>query len=112
MKDLQSKDVSRIAGWFSDCSEVWIPPSQPVQGAGRIAALFRAIFRKYQQLNWDVLEIYEVEPTHFFYISDSWGMVDEQNAYKNRILTQIRFNSEGKIIHLSDYFKDTNAFCK
>jgi SnoaL-like domain len=109
MQDLESKDLSKISNWFNDNSLVWIPPGKQVEGVNRILALFRAIFRRYEKLHWKVVEIYELGNNRLFYISESWGIKDNE-PYHNKIVTDITFGNEGQITHLSDYFKDTACF--
>ncbi len=109
MNDLNLKDMDKLADWFHDASEVWIPPAPPVKGNTRILAMFRAIFRKYNSLSWKVTEIHQLTDLRCFYFSESWGILNGQ-PYQNRIVTDIAFNEDGRIDHLSDYFKDTAVF--
>ena len=109
MQDLESKDLQKLSNWFGDSSRVWIPPSRQVEGAGRILALFRAIFRRYEALHWKVVEVHELDTNRVFYISESWGTKNNE-PYHNRIATDITFGNNGQITDLSDYFKDTSSF--
>ena len=106
MRDLQSKHLERLGRWFTEFSRVWIPPSKPVVGRKRILALFRAIFRMYSDLNWEVEKVYCINGSTAIFVSKSWGVLRPEKTYQNAILTLIQFNCTGKIDYLSDYVKD------
>ena len=112
MDAMQSNDAARIAGWFSDDAKLWIPPAQPVEGIARVSALFRAMFIRYEFLEWKILDILPVSDNRCVHICESRGKLKGCDEYTNRVITDITFNSEGKISSLSDYFKDTAIFCK
>lgn len=112
MEDMQSNDACRIAEWFAEESSLWIPPAQPVEGKGRIKALFRAMFSRYEFLKWEILDILPVSGNRCIHICNSHGKIKGCNEYHNRVVTDILFNEDGKITSLSDYFKDTAIFCK
>ncbi len=109
MRDLESKDLDRLEKWFDDSSNVWIPPAAKVTGASRILALFRSIFRKYDKIHWEILEIHPLSDNRFFYVCNSWGIMRSME-YRNQVATDITFTETGKISHLSDFFKDTAVF--
>jgi limonene-1,2-epoxide hydrolase len=112
MEDMHSGDAARISDWFADESSMWIPPASPVQGKMRIKALFRAMFSRYEFLQWKILDILPVSDNRCIHICESHGRIKGCNAYHNRVITDITFNAEGKIVNLSDYFKDTTVFNK
>ncbi|MFN2457197.1 MAG: nuclear transport factor 2 family protein [Chitinophagaceae bacterium] len=109
MKDLETKNLDKLSNWFNHDNIVWIPPCKPVKGINRILALFRGIFHRYEALHWKVVEILGLENNRCLYISESWGRIGSQE-YQNKIVTDIIFDDDGKIISLSDYFKDTSRF--
>lgn len=110
MADLAQRDHAALQKWFTETSTLWMPPTAPVTGARRIGILFRTIFRMYSDLNWKVTELHEVSPTKCIYLTDSWGTIGKDTPYKNNIMTLIEFDADGKIVLLSDYFKDTAIF--
>lgn len=110
VRDLQSKHLERLGRWFSESSRIWVPPLNPVVGKKRILALFRAIFRRYTELNWEVQRIYSINGGTVIFASKSWGILRADETYRNSILTLIQFGRTGKIEYLSDYVKDTKAF--
>lgn len=112
MEDMHSNDACRIAEWFADESILWIPPAAQVAGKGRIKALFRAMFNRYEFLKWNIVDILPVTATRCIHICESHGKLKGCAEYRNRVITDIVFNEDGKIVSLSDYFKDTAIFCK
>ena len=111
MKDMHSHDARRVAEWFSEESMLWIPPSIQVTGCSRIKALFRAMFSRYDFLEWTIIDILPIDDMRCIHICDSHGKLKGREAYRNRVITDIVFNDAGKIVSLSDYFKDTSVFC-
>ena len=110
MADMKSHDVNRISTWFCEDSMLWIPPAQPVSGLSRIRALFRAMLNRYDFLEWTIIDILPVAENRCIHICNSRGKLKGCEEYCNRVVTDIVFNEEGKIISLSDYFKDTSVF--
>lgn len=111
MEDMASNDAARVASWFTDDSVLWIPPAGEVRGINRIRALFRALFNRYDFIQWDILEILPVSESRCIFICNSWGSMKGHDNYTNRVLTDVTFEGD-KITHLSDYFKDTAVFVK
>lgn len=112
MEDMQLNDACKVADWFVDESTVWIPPAKPVIGRTRIHALFRALFSRYNYVRWEIIDILPVSENRCIHICDSIGDMKGVDNYSNRVITDITFNEQGKIIMLSDYFKDTSVFLK
>jgi ketosteroid isomerase-like protein len=110
MEDLESRDLARRRRWLSDRTALWVPPTAPVTGERRILALFRAIYRMYADLHWKVTEVHQIGERRYVYFTDSWGTIGKGRPYRNKIATVIIFDDEGRIVSLSDYFKDTGVF--
>lgn len=110
MRDLQQKNLNELEKWFTDESTVWIPPINPMKGKRKIIVLFRAIFSKYNQLNWHVKQVHQIEDRRCIFHTESWGEFKNGTPYKNYIVTDISFNDKDEIIDLSDYFKYTFNF--
>lgn len=110
MQDLNSLNIENLQKWFDKESKIWIPPAKEIQGEGRILALFRAIFRKYEKIEWKESEIFHLGKERYFYETVSIGNLRGKGIYSNNICTIISFNDAGKIKFLSDYFKDTACF--
>ena len=107
MRDMNAKDMHALGNWFTDESSIWVPPGGPVFGFTRIMAMFRAIFRRYAAIDWTVNEIFEIEPNRFLIFHEANATFNSGTTYKNKVITDITFNADIKIIRLSDYFKNT-----
>ena len=112
MEDMESNSAERVSDWFTNDSTLWIPPASPITGISRIRALFRALFRRYEYVHWNIVDILPINANRCIHICDSHGKMFGCDSYTNRVITDIVFNDEGKIISLSDYFKDTAIFEK
>ncbi|HVX28062.1 MAG TPA: nuclear transport factor 2 family protein [Parafilimonas sp.] len=112
MKDMATNDAECVSKWFTEESTLWIPPASPIKGLCRIKALFRAMFGRYEYLRWTIVDILPVCENRCIHICESQGKLKGSDAYNNRVITDIIFNDEGKILSLSDYFKDTAVFYK
>lgn len=110
MQDLNSLKIENLQKWFNEESRIWIPPAKEIEGGGRILALFRAIFRKYENIEWKASEIFDLGNNKFFYETVSLGNLKGKGEYTNHICTVVSFSENGKIKFLSDYFKDTCMF--
>ncbi len=112
METMHTKDACKVADWFAEEGSLWIPPAMQVEGKGRIKALFRALFARYEFLQWTIVDILPVGDHRCIHICESHGKIKGCEEYRNRVMTDIVFNEEGKILSLSDYFKDTSLFNK
>lgn len=110
MQDLNSLNVENLQKWFNEESKIWIPPAKEIHGGSRILAMFRAIFRKYENITWNESEIFDLGKGRFFYETVSLGTLKGKGSYTNNICTVISFTEAGMIKSLSDYFKDTSSF--
>lgn len=110
MQDLNSLKVENLQKWFDLDSKIWIPPFKEIQGSSRILAMFRAIFKKYENIQWQESEIFDLGKGKYFYETISVGSIKGKGEITNNICTVISFSEEGKIKSLSDYFKDTCNF--
>jgi limonene-1,2-epoxide hydrolase len=112
MDAMHSGNAENVSAWFADESSLWIPPAGMIQGKQRIKALFRAMFSRYEFLQWTILDILPVNEHRCIHICESHGKIKGCGEYRNQVITDITFDSEGKIVSLSDYFKDTTVFGK
>ena len=110
MEAMESNNHASVAEWFTENSTIWIPPAEPITGLSRIKALFRALFNRYHEVHWTIVDIIPVNDNRCIHICDSWGDMKTKPDYKNRVMTDITFDTDGKILYLSDYFKDTSVF--
>jgi ketosteroid isomerase-like protein len=110
MSDLESRDLKRVRNWFAQDAVLWMPPTEPIEGSTRIAAMFRVIYGMYAELHWKVTAVHAIGESRFVYETESWGTIGKDTPYKNYILSIIEFDANDRISYLSDYFKDTAIF--
>ena len=110
MQAMESNDPHSVSDWFTEHSTLWIPPAGPIIGLSRIKALFRALFNRYEEVHWRIIDILPVSENRCIHICDAWGKMKGKDNYSNRVMTDITFDEDGKILHLSDYFKNTAVF--
>lgn len=110
IKDLQTKQLNTLEKWFNNDSEIWLPPAKPAKGKKAIMILFRIIFKKYADLNWQIKTVYDVGSNIFVFKTYSWGQFATGRPYQNHILTEVEFDSNNQIKQLTDYFSDTAIF--
>lgn len=110
MLDLNTLKVENLQKWFVEDSKIWIPPANEIHGGNRILALFRAIFKRYENIEWKVSQISDLGNDRFFYETVSIGKMFGKEEFTNHICTVVEFTDSGKIKFLSDYFKDTTGF--
>jgi len=110
MSVVERRDHRALEEWFAESAQVWVPPRPSIRGRRRVLAMFRAIFARYDELHWRVTDVHGLGPRRAVYLTDSWGTLDGTTPYHNHIMTLIEFDADGRILSLSDYFKDTVAF--
>jgi limonene-1,2-epoxide hydrolase len=110
MSVVERRDHRALGDWFAESAQVWVPPRPKIRGRRRILAMFRAIFARYAELHWRVTEVYSLGPRCGIYLTDSWGTLDGKTPYHNHVMTLFELDPDGRILSLSDYFKDTVAF--
>lgn len=112
MADLGTLDTAKLAQWFDEESELWLPPCESARGTRKILTIFSLIFRRYRELAWEVQAVYPAGEQKLVYQTESKGIFADGRPYANDILTIIEFSPAGKIRFLSDYFKNTVIFTR
>ena len=110
MSAVERRDHRTLETSFAESAEVWIPPRPVIRGRRRILAMFRAIYARYSELHWRVTAVHALDERRGVYLTDSWGTVDGEMPYHNHVMTLVEFDEDGRIVSLSDYFKDTGVF--
>lgn len=57
--DLNTRDLERLLPWFRQDAQLWIPPAPLVCGSQRISLLLKLIFRRYRDIQWEILALYQ-----------------------------------------------------
>lgn len=108
--DLNSRDPEKLMPWFREDAQLWIPPAPLVCGSKRISLLLKLIFRRYHDIRWEILELYQASDNVILVEMRSSGTFTSGKAYENNLISLIKYSGSGKIYFISDYFKNTSIF--
>ena len=100
------RDVSELEGYLDEEAVFEFPGTELVKGPKRILLFFKVLFRKYPRLKFNVTDIL-VDGDEACAIWSNEGEDNTGKPYSNRGVTIVRIK-EGKIVFISDYFKDTS----
>lgn len=100
------RDVSELEQYLAEDVVFDFPGTELMEGRKKILLFFKILFRKYPRLEFHVEDIL-VNGDHACAVWSNRGENKRGNPYKNRGVTLVRM-SEGKIVCISDYFKDTS----
>ena len=82
------------------------PGAGRIEGRRRIVAFVRVLFRKFPRLEFTIHDVI-VEKERSCVVWTNRGERANGNAYSNSGIT-LAETSDGKIVFISDYFKDTS----
>lgn len=103
---LNCRDLSLLDGYLAEDAGFDFPGPGLITGRKKILLFLKILFRKYSRLTFSVERIIREQD----YACAVWTNEGEEKtgkAYRNRGITFLHVK-EGKIIYLSDYFKDTS----
>ncbi len=103
---LNSRDLSTLEHHLAEDAGFDFPGPGLISGRKKILLFMKILFRKYRRLNFSVTRII-VGQDCACAIWTNEGEEKNGKSYSNSGITFLQF-SEGKIIFLSDYFKDTS----
>jgi len=103
---MNKRDLSYLEKHLSEDAAFDFPGPGIIDGKKRILLFLKILFRKYPRLEFSLEDII-VEGDQACAIWTNEGEDKKGTPYKNRGITLIRF-SGGKIVFISDYFKDTS----
>ncbi len=103
---MNSRDLSGLDRRLADDAVFDFPGAGRIKGRKRIVLFLKVLFRRYPRLSFRVEEtIAEGDRACAFWSNK--GESREKEPYSNRGATLIRVRG-GRIVLLSDYFKDTS----
>lgn len=103
---INKRDLAEFEQYLSEGAVFDFPGPGRIEGQRRILLFFKILFRKYPRLRFTVEDII-VEGDQACAIWSNEGEEKKGGVYRNRGVTHVR-SSEGKIVFISDYFKDTS----
>ncbi|UCE17247.1 MAG: nuclear transport factor 2 family protein [Gemmatimonadota bacterium] len=101
-----NRDVSDLEQCLAEDAVFDFPGTEVLQGPKRILLFFKILFRKYPRLAFTVEDIL-VDEDRACAVWSNDGEDNKGNPYHNQGVTLIRVK-DGKIVSISDYFKDTS----
>ncbi len=103
---LNNRDLSLLDSCLDEKANFDFPGTELIRGRKKIRLFFKILFRQYPSLHFNV-ESTLTEGNRACVLWTNAGEDRNGNPYNNRGITFIEFR-EGKIVYLSDYFKDTS----
>ena len=100
------RDLSELQHYLADDAVFDFPGTELLQGRKKILLFFKILFRKFPRLEFHIEEVI-VDGDHACAVWSNEGENKEGHPYHNHGVTLVRM-SEGKIVFMSDYFKDTS----
>ena len=105
---VNSRDLEKMAGLLTESTAFYFPKTQPLIGRGRILKFFRILFRQYPALSFEVERVI-IQGTAAAVHWTNEGVNRRQIPYENEGVTLLKMEG-GKIVFMSDFFKDTEKF--
>jgi ketosteroid isomerase-like protein len=103
---LNSRDLSALEHHLAEDAGFDFPGPGLISGRKKILLFLKILFRKFNRLTFSVERSIKEQDCSCVIWSNE-GQHKTGEAYRNRGITFLQFK-EGKIIFLSDYFKDTS----
>ena len=105
---LNQRNLEKMKHLLSPDAEIYFPKTQPLIGINRILKFFNILLRQYPQLNFNIQRI--IIQGHQAAIHwTNQGKNRRDAPYENEGVTIMELK-DGKIIFISDFFKDTGKF--
>jgi ketosteroid isomerase-like protein len=106
---LNRRDLDQMGGLLAKDAEFYFPKAQPLTGRERIQRFFKILFHRYPELLFQV-ERRIVEGQRAAVHWTNRGVSRKGEPYDNEGVTLFEGGDKGRIIFISDFFKDTEKF--
>jgi ketosteroid isomerase-like protein len=106
---LNRRDLEQMGGLLAEGAEFYFPKTQPLTGKERILRFFKILFHRYSELLFHV-ERTIVEGQRAAVHWTNRGVSRKGEPYDNEGVTLFEEGDEGRIVFMSDFFKDTDKF--
>jgi ketosteroid isomerase-like protein len=103
---MNARDLSGLEPYLADSAVFDFPGAGRITGKKKILLFLKVLFRKYPRLRFTVEDIL-LEGDRACAVWSNQGEDTGGTPYNNRGVTLVRV-TDGKIIFISDYFKDTS----
>jgi ketosteroid isomerase-like protein len=105
---LNNRDQENMAALLDPEARFYFPKTKPLLGKKQILRFFDILFRRYPRLTFKVERII-TQGNHTAVHWTNEGANRNQTPYRNEGVTLMEIR-DGKIIFMSDFFKDTEKF--
>ena len=102
------RNLDKMEHLFSPDAEFYFPKTQPLIGKDRILKFLNLLFRQYPELSFDIRRIILQGQQAAIHWTNQ-GKSRRNEPYENEGVTIMEL-LDGKIIFISDFFKDTEKF--
>ena len=103
---MDKRDLTLYEKHVAEDAVLDFPGSEKVKGCRRIIVFLKAVLRKYPELKFTIEKII-VDGTGAAVVWSNKGKDKSGESYYNRGITFVQMR-DGKIVLISDYFKDTS----
>lgn len=103
---MDKRDFTFYEKYVAEDADLDFPGSETVRGCRRIIIFLKAVLRKYPELKF-IIENIIVDEGVAAVVWSNTGKFKSGERYNNRGITLVQVR-EGKIVLISDYFKDTS----
>jgi ketosteroid isomerase-like protein len=103
---LNTRDFAGLEEYVTDSVVLDFPGAGRIEGYRKVVIFMKALLRRYTRLEFNVYEVITT-PHRVFSLWNNEGVRADGKPYVNRGITLFHLE-DGKIIFISDYFKDTS----
>lgn len=107
---LSANDIGRAADVFAADGVLLFPGLRPVSGRPLVKRMLSLIRRRYSSISWEMNSTIYADS----WLVSAWSVFGKfqqtGSKYENEGVSLIKLDDAGRIIMLSDYFKDTLSF--
>ena len=105
---LNERDLVEADNLLAPQAELFFPKTQPMVGKDRILKFLKVFFRQYPELIFTVVSVIHQGDQAAVHWTNR-GMDRRKDSYENEGVTILEIKN-GKIVFISDFFKDTEKW--
>jgi ketosteroid isomerase-like protein len=105
---LSNRDLKEMEKLLSHETVLYFPKTRPITGTERILKFFTVLYRQYPELTFEIRRAIVQEHLAAVHWTNR-GLSRKGEPYENEGVTLLE-ESDGRIIFISDFFKDTGKF--
>ena len=105
---LNERDLEEANNLLDSGAEFFFPKTKPILGKKRILKFLKIFFRSYPELIFTVIRVIHMGDQAAVHWTDR-GVNRQKEPYENEGVTLLELK-EGKIVFISDFFKNTEKW--